>query len=301
MSAATDVMEQVVARLVAAIEAGAGEWTMPWRTLGRAGLPVNAATGKRYSGGNVLALHFAAVDQGYVSSRWATYKQWGTLGAQVRKGERGTRALYWHVKPGERITESDADSRADVELRSASRVAWARAFTVFNAGQVDNDPDAELTPDLTPLERDGRAEVFFRAIPAAVGWGQGNPCYRHDLDAVVMPTFDAFDTAADAYATLSHELAHWTGHATRLARTYGRRFGDDTYAAEELVAELSAAFTCAVVGIDTVARADHAAYLAHWCQMLRAQPAILWTVAAKAQAATDYLAAYSQHPDDLAA
>ena len=116
-----------------------------------------------------------------------------------------------------------------------------------------------------------------------------------------MPAFDAFHTAADAYGTLAHELTHWTGHPTRLARTYGKRFGDDAYAAEELVAELGAAFVCALVGIDSVARTDHAGYLAHWCRMLRAQPAVLWTVAAKAQAATDWLAAYSTTPADTPA
>ena len=93
---------------------------------------------------------------------------------------------------------------------------------------------------------------------------------------------------------------HWTGHPTRLARIYGKRFGDDAYAAEELVAELAAAFTCPVAGIDTVARTDHAGHLTHWTRMLRAQPAVLWTVASKAQAATDRLAAYSTTPADLA-
>jgi antirestriction protein ArdC len=107
-----------------------------------------------------------------------------------------------------------------------------------------------------------------------------------------MPPFDAFDTAADAYATLAHELGHWSGHPSRLNRSFGVRFGDHAYAAEELVAELSAAFTCALVGIDTVARTDHAAYLAHWCRLLRQQPAVLWSIAAKAQAATDLLARY---------
>ena len=173
---------------------------------------------------------------------------------------------------------------------------------MFNAAQVDNDPAAPAPPPtLDPLDRDARAEAFFAAVPAVVRWGAGNPCYRPATDDVVMPAFDAFHTAADAYGTLAHELTHWTGHPTRLARTYGKRFGDDAYAAEELVAELGAAFVCALVGIDSVARTDHAGYLAHWCRMLRAQPAVLWTVAAKAQAAADWLAAYSTTPADTAA
>jgi antirestriction protein ArdC len=293
---ASDVMERVVARLVDAIEAGTDGWEMPWRTLGTHGWPTNAVTGTRYSGGNVLALHFAAIDRGDASARWATYKQWEALGGQVRQGERGTRCIYWHVKPADITTDPDPDTGETVELQTTARVAWARAFTVFNAAQVDNDPGAEPVPELTPLERDARVNAFFAAIPALVAWGAGNPCYQPATDRVVMPAFDAFHSTADAYATLAHELGHWTGHPTRLTRTYGRRFGDDAYAAEELVAELSAAFTCAVTGIDTVERTDHAAYLAHWCRMLKAQPAILWTVAAKAQSATDWLAAYSTTP-----
>ncbi len=108
-----------------------------------------------------------------------------------------------------------------------------------------------------------------------------------------MPLWDAFDSTGDAYATLAHELGHWTGHSTRLGREYGKRFGDHAYAAEELVAELSSAFTCATVGLSTVPRTDHASYLAHWLMMLRETPSLLFSVASKAQAATDYLAAYS--------
>ena len=293
---AADVMDDVVARLVAAIEAGADTWDMPWRSLGTTGWPINAATGNRYRGGNVIALYLVAADRGYATARWATYRQWTALGAQVRQGERGTRGIFW------KVTERDTDDdTSDDDNPARQRSAWARAFTVFNAAQVDNDPRADEAPlDVSPLQRDARAEAFFAAVPATVQWGGGNPCYRPATDDVLMPNFDAFDTAADAYSTLAHELIHWTGHRTRLGRIYGKRFGDDAYAAEELVAELGAAFTCAVVGIATVARTDHAGYLSHWTRMLRAQPAVLWTIASKAQAATDWLAAYSTTPADLA-
>lgn len=294
---AADVMTEVVDRLVAAIEAGADGWQMPWRNLGVTGWPTNAATGNRYSGANFIALHFATVERGWPTARWATFKQWQSLGAQVRRGEHGTRGIVWKI--AERATTDttgDDDSERDDDTTTRRRMAWARTFTVFNAAQVDNDPNPPAPVELDPLDRDARAEAFFAAIPAVVRWGIGNPCYRHGSDDIAMPAFDAFHTTANAYATLAHELTHWTGHPTRLARTYGRRFGDDAYAAEELVADLGAAFVCALVGIDTVARTDHAAYLAHWCRMLRAQPAILWTIAAKSQAATDWLAAYSTTP-----
>ena len=294
---AQDVMNDVVTRVVAAMEAGAATWQMPWRTVATTGWPTNAVTGNRYTGGNVVALHLASVDAGHPSARWATYKQWASVGAQVRRGEHGVGCVFWKVTDRASTDTDDTDGTAGA--LTPARSAWARSFTVFNAAQVDNDPHPVAAHDLDPLERDARADAFFAAIPADVRWGSGNPRYQPSSDTVIMPAFDAFTTAADAYAILAHELGHWTGHPSRLARTYGRRVGDDAYAAEELVAELSAAFTCAAGGIATAARTDHAAYLAHWIRMLRAQPAILWTVAAKAQAATDWLAAYTATPADL--
>lgn len=293
---AADVMADVVADLVAAIEQGAGTWSMPWQQIAATGVPTNAVTHNRYQGGNALWFALIGQSHGYPSARWATYKQWQSVGAQVRRGERATWGIYWNVKPAETITETDPDSGEPVELTTAERVTWARSFKVFNAAQVDNAPNPDPPAELTPLQRIERAEAFFAAIPAVVDWGAGDPCYRPAADRVVMPAFDAFDSAEHAYGTLAHELAHWTGHPARLNRTFGRRFGDDAYAAEELTAELSAAFTAALLGIATVTRTDHAAYLAHWCRMLRARPSTLWSVASKAQAATDYLATYHADP-----
>ena len=236
------------------------------------------------------------LDRSYPTARWATYKQWQALGAQVRKGERGTLGIFWKVT--DRTDRTDDDTERRRQTPAAAQRLGAHVHRVQRRPSRQRPPRRPSPSTLAPLDRDARADAFFAAIPAAVRWGSGSPCYRPATDDVVMPAFDAFHTAADAYATLAHELTHWTGHPTRLARTYGRRFGDDAYAAEELVAELGAAFTCALVGIDTVARTDHAGYLAHWCQMLRAQPSILWTVAAKAQAAADWLAAYSTTPAD---
>lgn len=285
---AADVMATTVATLVDAIEAGAGEWRMPWHHTGTIGMPVNVSTGQPYSGGNVLALWGAAFAHGWPTQQWATYKQWASLGAQVRKGETGTGAIYWKVKPAETITEVDAETGEEVELTSAARVQWARSFTLFNAAQVDGWTTTHTTGEVEA----GPLADWFANIPARVLWGMGDPCYRPAADVVVMPAPDAFRHDESRWATLAHELAHWTGHPARLNRVFGKRFGDDAYAAEELVAELSSAFTCATLGIPTEARTDHAAYLASWCRVLKADPGILWSVAGKASAATNHLASY---------
>lgn len=292
-----DVMAATVTDLVSLIEAGAPEWQMPWTHDGTTGVPHNAVTHRPYSGGNVLALWAATARHGW-GQEWATFKQWQAVGASVRRGERGTHCIYWNVKPAETITDVDPDTGDEVTLTTGPRVRWARAFVMFNAAQVDGYNSTETKP---AAPEPSVAGDWFGHIPAHVAWGGGNPCYIPSQDRVLMPAASAFVTEGARWGTLAHELAHWTGHATRLARTYGKRFGDDAYAAEELVAELSAAFTCAVVGIPTLARTDHAAYLAHWCRVLKADPSILWSIASKAQAATDHLASYQPAEAEAAA
>ena len=154
--------------------------------------------------GNVLALYFAAVDHDYPTARWATYTQWQALGAQVRNGERGTLGIFWKVT--DPADDDTGDQRGTDDQTPRRRSAWARAFTVFNAAQVDNDPTAApAAVKHDPLDRDARAEAFFAAVPAVVRWGAGSPCYRPPADDVLMPAFDAFHSAPDAYGTLAHD------------------------------------------------------------------------------------------------
>lgn len=276
MSKADNTMAAVVDDLIARIEAGAGDWSMPWTgTFSR--LPVNEVTRLTYRGGNIILLWLAAMNRNFSTSRWATYKQWASVGGQVRKGERGTACIKWA-----KIETANADGTVSDRL-------IPNAFTVFNMDQVDG-----YIGDATPIEPVFIPEVFellVDVLPVRVKEGQ--PAYSPDLDVVFMPPTSAF-TDGDAWAgTFAHELAHWTGHPSRLNREYGKRFGDQAYAAEELVAELSAAFTCADFGIAPARRQDHAAYLQHWITMLKAEPSLLWSVASKAQAATDHLVAYA--------
>lgn len=290
---ADQVMQEVVARLVEQMEQGADAWEMPWRKIADGGFPTNATTGAEYKGGNVLVLAYIGAAKGYSSSKWATYKQWASVDATVRAGEKGTHLVFWSPIAGgapTSITVKDEQTGDDVTLHSLrSSRGFYKGFVVFNREQVDNAPVEPDKVELTQLERDERAERFFAGIGGEVVWGGNRAYYSPSTDTVHMPQFDQFDASEHAYATLAHEYTHWTGNETRLARVFGKRFGDNEYAAEELVAELGAAFTCARIGIDTVARTDHAAYLKNWCGMLKESPALLWTVASKAQAACDFL------------
>lgn len=297
---AQEVMEDVTTNLVKLMEEGADNWQMPWRKLGATGLPRNASTGKFYRGGNVLALGMSGIMQGFSSNEWGTFKQWQGLGGSVRKGEHGTRGLIYKPTPGKTMVVEDPTTGEDVTLTSRGS-AFASVFVVFNRDQVDGLPEVPAEAPTDPLELLEHVEAWASAIPAHIVYGGDRACYSPSTDVVRIPGRDQFATTLGLYATLAHELAHWTGNLTRLNRTFGKRFGDDAYAAEELVAELSSAFTCATLGMDTVARTDHAPYLAHWCAMLKADPGILWSVGGKAQAATDFLGAFSDVKADMVA
>ena len=283
---AAAVMADIVDRLIAEIENGAAEWRMPWNTT--TGLPHNAVTGNVYRGGNIIGLWLEAAERGYTSAGWATYKQWQSVDAQVRKGERGTRLVKWI----ENKADTESSKVADTPVGDAKRGRLIPvSFSVFNLAQCDTAANT-ATVDPTP-RHEGNFAHFFDAVPATIRWGTGNPCYLPERDEVRMPEWEAFHSTAAGHATLAHELAHWTAHPSRLDRDLTGRYGDDSYAMEELIAEMSAAFTCAEVGIAPAIRDDHAPYLDHWLRVLKAEPRHLWSVASTAQAATDHLASYS--------
>lgn len=268
-----ELYAQVTAQVVQQIEDGAGSWRMPWQAIAEAGAPVNASTGVAYRGGNHLVFGMTAVAQGW-SGHWATYKQWQALGAQVRQGERSTFGAKWSV----------VQDRQDPTRRRMVPFT----FSVFAAEQVDGW-EAPARAELDTPERISDAEAFFAGVGAVVVPGGNRAFYSPTLDLIQLPTLEQFADAPAYYSTLAHEHGHWTGHETRLNRQLGNKFGSDAYAAEELVAELSAAFTCAHLGISQTPRPDHAAYLDSWLRVLRADTSALFTAAGKAQEATDFL------------
>lgn len=284
-----ELCTKVTATIVDTIESGhAGTWRAPWHHNGTSGLfsPTNAATGRPYAGANILLLAIDALDAGYGDNTWATYKQWQQLGAHVRRGEHGTRCVKWITKTTD--TEQLAGTGDDQR-----RVLIPRVFTVFNVAQVDDYQPATDDTRTAP-DRIETAEAFIAATGADIDYGFNTAKYRPLVDRIQVPAIGQYRHAEDHYATLLHELVHWTGHQRRLARTFGQRFGDEAYAAEELVAELGAAFATARLGITNNPRPDHAAYLEHWLRILNADPKALFLVAARAQGAVNHLASYSQ-------
>ena len=281
-----DVYARVTSQIVNAIEQGVGNWRMPWHTSGRhAFSPINVTSKKPYRGINTVCLWAAAEAKGYESGEWGTYKQWQERSAQVRKGEKATTVVFWKFANN---TESQEDG--DEQTVSSSRLLFTRGYCVFNATQVDGyKPKAE--PDVPMLERIERAEGFFQNIGANLRHGGNQAYYSPSTDHIQMPPFQAFGENVSYYSTLAHEHTHWTAKSDRCDRQLGKRFGDNAYAAEELIAELGAAFTCAHLGLSSEPREDHAQYINSWLRVLKADKRAIFTAASKAQQATDWMIA----------
>lgn len=287
----TTIYETITSQIVAAIEEGAGSYRMPWhRSRFDIASPSNAASGKVYRGVNILSLWLTAETRGYGSGQWATYQQWREAGAQVRKGEKATAVVFWN-----RLGEANGEENGcDLVTRAEGRLAFmARSYSVFNADQVEGWT-APAVPQLSEAERIANAESFFAAVPAQVEHGGNSAYYMPALDRVQMVPFGQFKRATDYYATLAHELTHWTGAKPRLDRDLSGRFGSEAYAIEELVAELGAAFVTGQLGLPSVPRTDHAPYIANWLKVLKGDSRAIFAAASKAQAAADYLAQHGE-------
>ena len=257
---------------------------MPWHSSGKfAYSPINVISKKPYRGINTVCLWAAAQAKGYQRGEWATYAQWQERGAQVVKGEKATTVVFWKFSDG----AAGADD-GDETPKGGSRLLFTRGYSVFNAAQVDgyNPPSDTDTP---MLERIAHAEEFFQAIRAEIRHGGNQAYYSPATDHIQMPPFAAFAESVAYYSTLAHEHTHWTANAARCDRQLGKRFGDCAYAAEELIAELGAAFTCAHLGLSTEPREDHAQYLQSWLRVLKADKRAIFTAASKAQQACDWM------------
>lgn len=288
-----DVYRTVTSQIINAIEQGVGNWRMPWHTSGKfAFSPINVVSKKPYRGVNTLCLWAAARAKGYERGEWATYQQWQERGAQVRKGEKSTTVVFWKFANGE--------SQDEGEQCAITRLLFTRGYSVFNAAQVDGyTPTVEAD---APIEqRIEKAEEFFKRIPAHVVHTGNRAFYCPLDDSITLPPFGAFFTPVDYYSTRAHESGHWTAHADRCNRELGKRFGDNAYSVEELVAELTAAFTLAHLGLSSEPRPDHAQYIGSWLKVLKADKRAIFTAASKAQQGADYLIGRAGQSAEVAA
>ncbi len=277
MSKSDALYDSVTNSILEALENGTPPWQSSWFIGSANRLPRNFSTDNAYRGINALLFWLMAHEKGYTSHYWLTFKQARELGGCVRKGEKGTRGIFYRV-----LEKTDSSGEP-------TTVPMARQFSAFNLDQIDGveDPNAGTLPDATPAENPD-AEALIAAIGANIEYGAFSPSYSPKRDTIRCPERARFQSAGDYYATLMHEHTHWTAHPSRLARHLSGKFGDAAYAAEELIAELGSAFLCADLGIQGTLQ-EHASYLDHWVGILKADKRAIVKAASLASAAHQYL------------
>jgi len=277
--------DNVTNRIIEQLEQGCFPWVQPWASSGGTplGLPQNAATGRIYSGINILLLWSAAIEQGRPSQRWLTFKQALTLGGAVRKGEKGTMVVYADTFVPKAELEKVAASGED-----ARRIGFLKRFTVFHVEQCDGlpaDPDAALPPGRTePLPH---VEAVIAATGADIRIGGDMAFYSPSHDFIQVPPQEAYFEPINWFRTKLHELGHWTGHPSRLNRDFSGKRGGEAYAREELVAELGSAFLCAELGVAPTVR--HADYLGAWLEVLKSDNRAIFQAASLASKAANFV------------
>jgi antirestriction protein ArdC len=283
-----DIYTRITNQIVSHLEKGVRSWVRPWNAehaAGRITRPLRH-NGKPYSGINVLSLWASAMAQNFAAPIWMTFKQASELDAHIRKGEKGSLVVY-----ADSITRKETDEKTGDEIDR--EIPFLKGYTVFNVEQIEGLPGvyyAKAAPTLDPVARIEHAEKFFAALGATIRYGGNRAFYSIAADAIQMPPFESFQDADSYYATLAHECTHWTGSKARLDRDFGgHRFGSEGYAVEELVAELGAAFLCADLELALEPREDHASYIATWLKVLAADNRAVFTAAAHAQRATEFI------------
>lgn len=276
-----DLYQSVTDTIIKQLEAGTCPWTRPWTIKGGGIMPRNYASKRAYSGINVVILWDAQIRNDYPSSLWLTYKQAQGIGAQVKGGEKSTRVVFTS-----KLTVGEGDDEKSI--------GYLKAFSVFNISQMDGIPDQfpDARKMVAPQDRDDAAVRFIQSTKADIRHGGDRAYYRPADDYIRLPDATAFDSYEHYLATALHETVHWSGAKHRLDRDLKNRFGTKAYAAEELVAELGAAFLCAHLGVQGQLR--HAEYIGNWLELLKDDNRAILTAASKASQAADYLRAFSE-------
>lgn len=293
--AGSDYAKEVAAVFIDQLKRGTAPWTKPWAPGQVSSQPMNPITGKPYRGSNALWLMTQGAMRGYTDPRWMTFRQAQEEGAGVRKGERGTKIQYWMWSDQRPVLDDvtgqpKKDEKGEV-VTERVELERPRVFTatVFNADQIDGLPPLEKQAGPTEWERHTRAEAILQASGAAIVHQPGDRAFYSPLsDKIVLPDRVQFKSADGYYGTALHELAHWTGAEDRLNRDLTGTFGNESYAREELRAEIASFMVGTRVGVGHDP-SNHASYVAHWIKALEQDPREIFRAAGDAEKIADFV------------
>jgi antirestriction protein ArdC len=278
-----DIRQKITDQIIHLIEQGQAKGESMWDTTVKFGLPLNYQTKRPYNGINILTMTGEAVERGYSRNEWLTFKQAQAMGAQVNKGAKGVMGVFFKM-----LDRKDAKTEDD-------KIPMMSPFWVFNVDEITGLPEVPEVQrhEFDPIEE---AERMLAASGAAITWQGVRAFYRPSTDSIYMPDRDRFSSAANAYAVALHELTHWTGHESRLNRDYGKMIKIDKYAFEELVAELGAAYLVGHLGLTGAKLENHADYLQHYLEILKADKSAIFTAARMASQAFDFILKLTTEP-----
>ena len=281
-----DVYQIVTDRIIELLESGVNPWHKSWKTGHSSTAPTNHKSKSQYRGIN----HFLLSCAPYKSPFWLTFKQAKELGGKVRKGQKAWPVIFWNW-----VLIDEAGNRTKDPEKAKRKVPFLRYYNVFNVEQIDGlNIKSPEPPELTDHQRIQACEKVisgYKNAPKITTAGE-QPCYIPSSDEVRMPEMGLFDTPEIYYSIAFHELAHSTGHQSRLNRdgiTKKAAFGDSIYSKEELVAEMTAAFLSAHCSIDGDTLDDSASYLQSWIKVLKGDSKLVVNAAAAAQKASDHI------------
>jgi len=271
-----NLQKLVTDRILDQLKNGVVPWKKPWSGYSGGVFPRNAVTKRGYSGVNVVLLWITAQERGYTTPLWLTYKQASEAGGQVKRGEKSTVVIYASAY------EKENDQG---ETRN---IPFLKSFNVFNVAQIEGLQLEDTAPRIQNKdERDAIADAFMRSTGADIRHGESRAYFRRKDDFIMLPDFGTFTSSDAYYATAFHELTHWSGAENRLNRDLGKRFGDHSYAAEELVAELGSSFICAEFGIDC--EGQDSAYIASWIKLMTDHESAIVAAASAASKAVEFM------------
>lgn len=288
----TSIYEIVTNKILTKLEEG----TAPWHKSWSAQTPMNFFTGKEYRGINTLLL------SDFEDPRFMTFNQVKTLKGSIKKGAKSEIVVFWtkaeNKKANQEINEEDEDDLLN------SKKFVLKYFNVFNAKDIEgiDFPALETNNNDTIKTAQEAADNYLNQI-SSFSHGGGKAYYAPSTDHIQMPALNSFDSSEEYYSALFHEIAHSTGHASRLNRkgiTELSKFGSHSYSYEELIAEMSSAFICSFVNIKNTID-NSAAYIQGWSKVLKENKKMIIQAASQAQKVADYVLKNELAKEDVAA
>ena len=287
--------QEITDKIIAELEQGRVPWVQPWANVSAPlGLPKNAATGRPYSGINVLILWCAVAEHGFTSQNWLTFRQALKVNAHVKKGEKGTTVVF-----ADRFIPYRERERAAAAGDEPEAIPFLKRFVVFNADQCERLP-ADIAPKPAPLDDHlilPQVEALIRTTGADIRIGGDRAFYHPGEDFIRVPPPSAYFEPINWSRTVLHEMVHLSGHSSRLRRDQSGAFGSSAYFFEEVVAELGSAFLCAALSIVPTVR--HADYIGAWIDTMREDNRAIIRAASAASKAADYLLAFRDQNLDV--